>query len=93
MAPQARGQRIMTRAAPTATEPNADRDLEFVVERITQQLGARSAEPQQRRSIQSQFANSASVPVREFVSVFVERRVRGELRAAAKQVAPRRIGA
>jgi hypothetical protein len=58
-----------------------DHELDLIVDRLEQQFQDSIPEPELRGVARSQFAAFDRAPIREFVPVFVERRLRADLRA------------
>jgi hypothetical protein len=61
-----------------------DRDIRLVTERLTDQLDQPEQHGEIRSAVESEFRRFERVRVREFVPVFVERRLRADLRALSR---------
>ena len=65
------------------TAERVDHEINLVVSRLAERFHDPEAEPALQAPVRSQFAQFEGAPVQDFVPVFVERRVRTELRALA----------
>jgi len=66
----------------TQSEPvRHDREIEHVTARLAHELDTPQRETELRPAVESEFRRFDNARVREFVPVFVERRLRADLRA------------
>jgi hypothetical protein len=65
------------------TAERVGHEIDLVVTRLAERFHDPRIEPDLRTPVQSEFARFEHAPVQDFVPVFVERRVRTELRALA----------
>lgn len=65
------------------TAERVDHEIDLVVTRLAEQFHDPLVEPALRAPVKSEFARFQHAPVQDFVPVFVERRLRTELRALA----------
>jgi len=56
------------------------RDIQLVTTRLVEELAEPQKEGEIRTAVESEFKKFDDVPIREFVPVFVERRLRADLR-------------
>jgi hypothetical protein len=63
-----------------AITPDQTSDVEHVTDRVSNRLGGATALDAVRARVRRQFAAFHDVAVHQFVPIFVERRVRAELR-------------
>lgn len=66
-----------------AAETNDDRGVRFVVDRLADELDGSDGHDDIRPDVESEFRRFDNARVREFVPVFVERRMRANLRTFA----------
>jgi hypothetical protein len=65
----------------TSSDADESRDMHTVTSRIVDQLEQPQIEDEVSSAVEAEFRRFESARVREFVPVFVERRVRADLRA------------
>ena len=63
-------------------ETDDDRTIRFVIDRLADELDRPNAHGEMKSAVESEFRRLANARVREFVPVFVERRVRTALRTS-----------